>query len=255
MKITFLGTGTSQGIPVIGCDCEVCQSSDIKDDRLRTSALVQSEGTTVVIDVGPDFRQQLLRAKVSDVTAILMTHEHNDHIIGMDDVRPLNFKQRKSMPVFAEERVQKALKERFAYVFDENPYPGAPKLFLQDIDYQQSIEVGNLSIIPIRAWHGRLPILGYRFHDFTYLTDLNRIDDQELQKVKGTKVLALDALHHSKHHSHFNLEEALAFIEQVQPEKAYLIHISHRMGKHETINKSLPAHIELAYDGLTLNMD
>ena len=208
MKITFLGTGTSQGVPVIGCDCPVCLSSDPKDDRLRTAAMVQVDGKTIVIDVGPDFRQQLLRAKVTDITAILMTHEHNDHIIGMDDVRPLNFKHRKHMTVYAEERVQKELKQRFSYVFDENPYPGAPRLILENIDSQELINIDGVEIIPIRALHGQLPVFGFRFGDFTYLTDIKTISDEELEKVKGTKILALDALHHSVHHSHLNLEEA-----------------------------------------------
>lgn len=252
MKITFLGTGTSQGVPVIGCDCEVCLSNHPKDKRLRTSAMVEVDGKTIVIDAGPDFRQQLLRAKVSDVTAILMTHEHNDHIIGMDDVRPLNFKHRRQMPVYAEERVQKELKHRFSYIFDENPYPGAPRLILKNIDSEEIINIENIKIIPIRAMHGQLPVFGFRFGDFTYLTDIKTISSKELAKVKGTKVLALDALHHSVHHSHLNLEEALALIEIIQPEQAYLIHISHRMGLAEVVNKSLPKGVQLAYDGLEL---
>ena len=252
LKITFLGTGTSQGVPVIGCDCEACLSSDSRDKRLRTSVMVEMKNKIFVVDVGPDFRQQMLRAKVSDITAIFMTHEHNDHIIGMDDVRPLNFKHQKSMPVYAEERVQKELKERFAYIFAENPYPGSPRLTLKDIDYQKDIAIDGLSITPIRAWHGKLPILGFRFGDFCYLTDINRIEKEELVKLKNTKILALNALHHSKHHAHLNLEEALELIKIIQPEKAYLIHISHRMGLHELVNKMLPDNVELGYDGLEL---
>lgn len=252
MKITFLGTGTSQGVPVIGCDCEVCLSTDARDNRLRTSAMIEVDGKTIIIDAGPDFRQQLLRAKVSNVTAILMTHEHNDHIIGMDDVRPLNFKHKKHMPVYAEERVQKELKGRFAYVFAENPYPGSPRLILEDIDSQKVINVEGVEIIPIRAMHGQLPVFGFRFGDFTYLTDIKTISEEELDKVKGTKFLALDALHHSVHHSHLNLEEALGLIEIIKPEQAYLIHISHRMGLTEDVNKTLPNNVRLAYDGLEL---
>lgn len=252
MKITFLGTGTSQGVPVIGCECEVCQSKNPKDKRLRTAAMVEIDGQTFVIDVGPDFRQQMLRERVTDITAILMTHEHNDHIIGMDDVRPLNFLHKKAMSVFAEERVQEELKLRFAYVFAENPYPGAPRLILQDIDSKKSIIIGETEIIPIRLWHGTLPVLGYRFGDFTYLTDFNKIEEEELEKVKGTKILAIDALHHSEHHSHLNLKQALEMIEKINPESAYLIHCSHRMGLAEEINSSLPTNVQLAYDGLKI---
>lgn len=254
MKVTFLGTGTSQGVPVIGCDCEVCLSSDPRDNRFRTSAMVEVAGKTIIIDAGPDFRQQLLRAKVTDVSAILMTHEHNDHIIGMDDVRPLNFKHKKHMPVYAEKRVQDELKERFAYVFADNPYPGAPRLILKDIDSQQVINIEGTEVLPIRAMHGQLPVFGFRFGDFTYLTDIKTISEEELDKVRGTKFLALDALHHSVHHSHLNLEEALALIKIIKPEQAYLIHISHRMGLTEEMNKTLPDGVELAYDGLEVNI-
>ena len=252
LKITFLGTGTSQGVPVIGCDCEVCLSDNPKDKRLRTSAMVQMEGKTFIIDVGPDFRQQLLREKITDVTAILMTHEHNDHIIGMDDVRPLNFLHRKPVPVYAEDRVEEALKERFAYIFEDNPYPGAPRIFLQKIDYQNVIKIEGIEVLPIRVWHGKLPVLGFRFGDFTYLTDMNRIEERELQKVKGTKILALDALHHNRHHAHLNLEGALELVEIIRPERTYLIHCSHRMGLHQVVNKGLPRGVELAYDRLVI---
>lgn len=254
MKITFLGTGTSQGVPVIACPCAICQSDDPRDKRLRTAAMVEMEGNTFIIDAGPDFRQQLLRAKVKEVTAILMTHEHNDHIIGMDDVRPLNFLQKKAMSVYAEKRVQEELQTRFAYIFAENPYPGAPRIDLKEVIQDQDIQVERSIITPIRAWHGQLPVFGYRFGDFTYLTDLNRIEQTELKKVKGTKILALDALHHNKHHSHLNLEEALALIERIQPDQAYLIHISHRMGLYEEIQKQLPANVALAYDGLQVEL-
>ncbi|MEM1122660.1 MAG: MBL fold metallo-hydrolase [Bacteroidota bacterium] len=254
MTITFLGTGTSQGVPVIGCDCAVCQSHDPRDKRLRTSAMIETDGKTIVIDAGPDFRQQLLRAKVTDVTAILMTHEHNDHIIGMDDVRPLNFKHRKQMPVYAEPRVQTELQERFAYIFAKNPYPGAPRLILQNIDEDRIINIEGVEVTPIRAMHGQLPVFGFRFGDFTYLTDIKTISAKELKKVKGTKVLALDALHHSVHHSHLNLEEALALIEIIQPEQAYLIHVSHRMGLTQEVNKTLPEGVQLAYDGLVIEV-
>lgn len=216
--------------------------------------MIETDGKTIVIDAGPDFRQQLLRAKVTDVTAILMTHEHNDHIIGMDDVRPLNFKHRKQMPVYAEPRVQTELQERFAYIFAKNPYPGAPRLILQNIDEDRIINIEGVEVTPIRAMHGQLPVFGFRFGDFTYLTDIKTISAKELKKVKGTKVLALDALHHSVHHSHLNLEEALALIEIIQPEQAYLIHVSHRMGLTQEVNKTLPEGVQLAYDGLVIEV-
>lgn len=254
MKITFLGTGTSQGVPVIGCDCEVCTSNDPKDNRLRTSAMIEWKGKTIIIDAGPDFRQQLLTAKVKDISAILMTHEHNDHIIGLDDVRPLNFKHRKHMPVYAEPRVQKELRTRFAYIFEENPYPGAPRVVLQNIENQSDILIDDVVVKPIRAMHGTLPVFGFRFGEFTYLTDIKSISEEELTKVKGTKILALDALHHSEHHAHLNLEQALALIEIIQPKQAYLIHVSHRMGLADKINPTLPEGVELAYDGLTLTL-
>lgn len=254
MKITFLGTGTSQGVPVIGCQCDVCQSTNPKDQRLRTSALVETNGETILIDAGPDFRQQLLRAKVSKLSAILLTHEHNDHIIGMDDVRPLNFSQRKAMPVYAEARVQKNLLERFAYVFAENPYPGAPRLLLKGIETDSEIQIGEVTVTPIRAMHGQLPVFGFRINDFTYLTDVSQISPTQLGKVKGTKILALDALHHNKHHSHLTLEEAIALAKDIQPEKAYFIHMSHRMGLHDSVNEILPENMQLAYDGLVVEV-
>ena len=254
MKFTFLGTGTSQGVPVIGCDCEVCQSTDPKDRRLRTSLLVEQADAALVVDAGPDFRQQLLRSGATNVLAILMTHEHNDHIIGMDDVRPLNFMHQRPMSVFAEERVQHELKQRFGYIFSENPYPGAPRIDLQDIDLQGVIEVGPFRVQPIRIFHGSLPVLGYRFGNFTYLTDMNRIEPDEFTKVEGTRFLAIDALHHRTHHSHFNLEQSLAFVERVQPERAFLIHASHRMGRHEDVQPSLPKNVLLAYDGLEIEV-
>ena len=251
-KVTFLGTGTSQGVPVVGCKCEVCSSEDARDHRLRCAAMVEIAGTTLLIDAGPDLRQQLLRAKVTKVDAILLTHEHNDHIIGIDDVRPLNFLQKKHMPIYAIDRVQQDLKHRFAYIFDKDPYPGAPRLELHTITPTDNFEIEGISITPIKVLHGQLPIVGFRFGDFTYITDAKTISATELEKVKGTRLLVLNALHHSMHHAHLNLEEALEWVERIQPEKAYLLHISHRMGRHEAVTATLPNGVFLAYDGLEI---
>ena len=254
MKVTILGTGTSQGVPVIGCSCEVCTSIDTRDQRLRCSILIEVDEQQILVDVGPDFRQQMLRTNISNIDAILLTHEHNDHIIGMDDVRPLNFLHQKHMPVYAVERVQEELKKRFSYIFDVDPYPGAPRITLHSIEANQAFQIGKTNINPIEIYHGQLPILGFRIKDFTYITDAKTITKKELEKVKGTKILILSALHHSRHHSHLNLEEALEWIEEIQPEKAYLLHISHRMGRYEEVSKTLPEGVQLAYDGLELKL-
>jgi len=254
ITITILGSGTSQGVPIIGCDCAVCQSKDPRDKRLRVSILISKEDKNIVVDVGPDFRQQMLRAKVKNLEAVLLTHEHNDHIIGLDDVRPFNFRAWSDMPVYATDRVQKELKTRFAYIFAENPYPGAPMLELHTITKEKTFEVEGIEIIPIEVMHGKLSVLGFRIGDFTYLTDMKTIAEEELEKVKGSKVLVLNALHHNVHHSHLNLKEALEFIKLVQPEEAYLTHVSHRMGLYEEVSKNLPENVYLAYDGLKLEV-
>lgn len=252
IKITFLGTGTSQGVPVIGCDCAVCTSTDPRDHRLRTSILITIGNKNIVVDAGPDFRQQMLRAGVTDIEAILITHQHNDHIIGLDDVRPFNFKHEKHIPIYATELVQADLKQRFAYAFNVMPYPGAPRLELVKMDKDTPIQLATETIIPIEVMHGQLPVMGFRLRDFTYLTDMNSISEIELKKVIGTKILVLDALHHSIHHSHFNLEQAIALAHQINAEQTYFIHASHKMGLHAEIDQDLPAKMNLAYDQLVI---
>lgn len=252
LKITFLGTGTSQGVPVIGCDCDVCLSHDPRDHRLRTSILVSKGNVNFVVDAGPDFRQQMLRAGVKHIDAILITHEHNDHIIGLDDVRPFNFRQWKEMPIYATPFVQGEIKNRFAYIFDENPYPGAPRLKLHDIGKNKDFIVEGLVIKPVEVLHGKLPVLGFRIGDFTYLTDVKTIEESEKDKVRNSKILVINALHHKAHETHLNLREALALIEDLQPEQAYLTHMSHRMGLHQLTDQELPPNVALAYDGLEL---
>ena len=254
MQFTFLGTGTSQGVPVIGCNCTICQSKDPKDQRLRTAGLFRNSDTGILIDAGPDLRQQMLRAKVQHLDAICLTHEHNDHIIGMDDVRPFNFSSGKSMAVYAADRVQQDLKHRFAYIFEHNPYPGAPRLELHSIHKGEPFYVNDIKMIPIEVWHGRMPVLGFRIGNCTYITDAKTIAAKELEKVKGTDILILNALHHSTHHSHLNLEEALELIAIINPKQAYLTHISHRMGLTSEVNPRLPANVQLAYDGLTFDV-
>ena len=252
IKLTFLGTGTSQGVPVIGCECQVCSSISSKDKRLRTSVLVSSPYFNIAIDAGPDFRQQMLRAKVRHLDALLITHEHNDHIVGLDDVRPFNFSSGRDLPVYATREVGNAIKERFKYIFAPNPYPGAPRIELKILDPNRNFKINNQAIIPINVMHGSMPVLGFRFGEIVYITDAKTIAEEELKKLENCEHLVLNALHHSKHHSHLNLEEALSIISKVKPKKAYLTHISHRMGLNDEVNLSLPENVMLAYDGLQI---
>ena len=258
MKITVLGSGTSQGIPVIGCDCAVCTSRERVDKRLRSAALLTMNGVNLIIDSGPDFRAQMLREKVQDIDAILFTHEHNDHVNGLDDVRPFNSKYEKNIALYATTRVQADLKQRFGYAFEADPYPGAPRFDLHTIDKNTPFQVPSLpdlKIIPIEILHGKLPILGFRFGDLAYLTDFKTIEPDEFQKLIGVKTLIISALHHTEHHSHQTLSEALAFIETLAPERSYLIHMSHRFGKHRVMSRKLPKKVQLGFDGCVMEIN
>ncbi|RKS53272.1 phosphoribosyl 1,2-cyclic phosphate phosphodiesterase [Gillisia mitskevichiae] len=253
MQITFLGTGTSQGIPVIGSEHPVCLSTDLKDKRLRVSVLIEWEGSTILIDCGPDFRTQMLTNKVVKLDAILFTHEHNDHTAGLDDIRPFFFKQG-DIPIFAHSRVLNNLHKRFEYILNENDkYPGAPSVQINEIE-NKVFYFKKLPIIPINAMHNRLQVFGYRLNDFAYLTDVKTIEPEEIEKLEGVKVLVINALRKEPHHSHFNLDEALAFIAEVNPEQAYLTHISHLFGFHEEIQATLPKNVFLAYDNLKITI-
>jgi len=253
LKITFLGTGTSQGIPVIGSTHPVCLSNNPKDKRLRVSVLVEWEDNTFVVDCGPDFRQQMLNAKCTKLDGVVFTHEHADHTAGLDDIRPFYFKQG-NIPIYLHQRVLKALQERFAYIFEtENKYAGAPGVKPIIID-NNPFHLGNLKVVPINGMHYKLQVFGFRFGDFAYLTDMKTVEPNEIEKLIGVKVLVVNALREAEHISHFNLEEALEFIDKVKPERAYLTHISHMLGFHEEVEPTLPENVFLAYDNLQINL-
>ncbi|GAB2976208.1 MBL fold metallo-hydrolase [Mucilaginibacter puniceus] len=252
MTITFLGTGTSQGVPVIACGCEVCTSADTRDKRLRSSILVDGD-KTVVIDSGPDFRYQMLRANVQHLDALVFTHEHKDHVAGMDDIRAFNYKQNSPIDVWAEERVQAAIKKEFHYIFTEFKYPGIPQVNLNTITNEPFL-IGDVKFIPIEVMHYKLPVKGFRINDFTYITDAKTISESEKELIKGSSILVINALQKQTHISHFTLEEAIAFAQEIGAERTYFTHISHRLGRHEDISKDLPLGIELAYDGLKLDI-
>jgi len=253
LKITFLGTGTSQGVPVIGCGCEVCRSLDYRDKRLRTSVHLDIDGQSLVIDTGPDFRQQMLREDIRKLDAVLFTHSHKDHTAGLDDVRAYNFLQGIDMPVYAHEYVHNQLKLEYAYAFEPNSYPGIPRLQLIPIS-EKPFSVGALSITPLLVMHLRMPVFGFRVGDFSYITDANDIPASTIRKLSGTRVLVLNALQRDKHVSHFNLEEAVAMAQTIGAGKTYFTHLSHKMGLHKTVDAELPEGIALAYDGLSFTL-
>ncbi len=254
INITFLGTGTSQGIPVVASNHPVCKSENPKDKRLRVSVLLSWDDFNFVIDCGPDFRQQMLRENVTKLDGILLTHEHSDHTAGIDDIRPFYFKHG-YFPFYAQQRVFESLYQRFTYIFEtKNKYPGAPTITEFKISKAETFTLGGKNIIPIEALHAKLPILGFRIDDFTYLTDVKTITEEEIEKIKGTKVLVLNALRNEEHHSHLTLSEALAIIEKIKPEKTYLTHISHLLGFHDEVEKTLPKNVFLAYDTLKITL-
>lgn len=254
LKITFLGTGTSSGVPMIACGCEVCTSPDKKDKRLRSSILVESETTSIVIDTTPDFRYQMLRANVKKLDAVLFTHPHKDHIAGLDDVRAFNYFQQKPMELYANSLTEEAIKREFAYAFSDKKYPGIPNLNLNTID-EKPFMVGDIPVIPVLVWHLKMPVLGFRFGRFTYITDANRIDEEEKEKIKGSSVMVLNALRKESHISHFTLNEAVALVQELGVTQAYFTHISHQLGRHDDINAELPEGIVLAFDGQEINFD
>ncbi|MEI7831503.1 MAG: MBL fold metallo-hydrolase [Prolixibacteraceae bacterium] len=254
MKITVLGTGTSQGVPVIACNCKVCSSKDSKDKRLRCAILVEDAGTTLLVDAGPDFRQQMLQHHVSNLDAVLLTHEHADHIFGLDDIRSFNWIRKAPMDIYCEKRVAENLKTIFNYAFAENRYPGTPQMELLPID-EKPFLVKGIEVTPIRMYHHKLPVHGFRFGKFAYLTDFNRIEPDELNKLKGVEVLIICALRRNSHISHLNLSEALDLVSQISPRRTYLTHMSHEMGMHADLLGELPNGVEPAFDGLVIGVE
>lgn len=251
MKATFLGTGTSQGVPVIVCECSVCNSDNPKDKRLRTSIMLDVDGIIFVIDTGPDFRQQILRENVRKIDAVFFTHSHKDHVAGLDDIRPFNYRYKIDMPVYADAYTIEALKREFSYIFSGAGYPGIPKLEIHEID-SYPFDVKNIKIIPIPVLHYKMPVLGFRIEDFAYITDANHIPPDSMEKLQNLDVLVLNALHREEHISHFNLNQAIEIVKQLRPNRAFFTHISHNMGHYEDVMNELPEGISLAYDGLVV---
>lgn len=250
MKITLLGTGTSQGVPVIGCECKVCKSLNEKDKRLRCSLLVEDNNSVVVIDSGPDFRQQMLRENVKRLDGLIFTHEHKDHVAGMDDIRAFNYFQKKPVEIYATQRVQAELKREFHYVFDGSNYPGIPQVKLNTITLD-NFTVAGITFTPFEVLHYKLPVLGFRIKNLVYITDANFIEEKERKKIRHAEILVINALRREQHVSHFTLAEALEMIKDLQPQRAYLTHISHQMGLHNEVETELPENVHLAYDGLS----
>ncbi|HEX2631075.1 MAG TPA: MBL fold metallo-hydrolase, partial [Chitinophagaceae bacterium] len=253
LTITFLGTGTSAGVPMIACDCEVCTSPDKKDKRLRSSILVESPTTTLVVDTGPDFRYQMLRADVKKLDAVLFTHPHKDHMAGLDDIRAFNFRTQKHMDIYADSLTEEALRRDFYYAFTDTKYPGIPELELHTMTMDPFI-VGDIPVTPILVWHLKMPVMAFRFGKFTYITDANRIDETEKNKIRGSEVIVLNALRRQKHISHFTLGEAIDMVEELKVPTAYFTHISHQLGRHAEVESELPDGMYLAYDGLKISI-
>lgn len=250
-ELTFLGTGTSQGVPMIGCQCDVCCSNDPKDKRLRSSVLINCNNTTIVIDTGPDFRYQMLRENVSKIDAVLFTHAHKDHTAGLDDIRGFNYVMKKSIGIYAEKRCMDVIKKDFDYAFSEHKYPGVPEITPNIIDTTPFF-INDVKIIPIRGSHHRMPVFGFRIENLCYLTDMNHIESDELSKIKGVDTLIINSLRHTTHLSHFTLKEALEIIQEIGAQKSYLTHISHQLGHYQTLSKTLPEGVFLSYDKLKI---
>ena len=254
MRFTFLGTGTSQGVPVIACDCTACKSADPRDKRLRSSLLLEKDGTVLLFDAGPDFRQQMLRQNVKRLDSIILTHEHKDHIAGMDDVRAFNYRSNDAVDIYAEARVQEAIKREYSYVFSSSGYPGIPRMRLKTIE-NSPFMIKGIEIIPIRVMHWNLEILGFRVNNFAYITDASSIPKRGIELLKGVEYLVINALRKERHMSHFSLDEALSIIDSINPRKGYITHIGHQMGLYEKVQKELPRNVLLAYDGLSVDIE
>ncbi len=251
LTITFLGTGTSSGVPMVACSCHVCTSPDKKDKRLRSSILIQSSTTAIVVDTTPDFRYQMLRAEVKNLDAILFTHPHKDHVAGLDDIRPFNYFQHKQMEVYANSLTEETIIREFAYAFADKKHAGLPEINLNTIS-DAPFYIGDIPVVPIEVWHHKMPVLGFRFGKFTYITDANKIEEEEKDKIRGSEAIVLNALRREKHISHYTLDEAIAEVQGLKIPKGYLTHISHQLGRHEEVSAELPFGFELAWDGMQL---